>query len=89
MTSGIVVELARQAVMTAFWLSLPLLATALGVGLTVSVIQTVTQIQEQTVAFVLKLFAVGLVMFLMLPWSLSTAVGFGSQLFQAVPAMMP
>lgn len=88
MTYDLVVQLARQAVMTAFLLSAPLLVTALGVGLAVSVIQTVTQVQEQTVAFVLKLFAVGLVMFVLLPWTLSIAVGFGSQLVRAIPAMV-
>ena len=88
MTYGLVVELSRQAVLTAFWLAAPLLTVALGVGLTVSIIQTVTQIQEQTVAFVLKLFAVGLVMFVMLPWSLTTAVQFSTRLFRAIPALV-
>lgn len=88
MTYELVVELSRQAVITAFLLSAPLLTVALGVGLTVSILQTVTQIQEQTVAFVLKLFAVGVVLFVMLPWTLSVAVGFGSQLVRAVPAMV-
>ncbi len=88
MTYELVVQLSRQAVLTAFFLSAPLLTVALGVGLTVSIIQTVTQIQEQTVAFVLKLFAVGAVMFVMLPWSLSIAVGFASRLVRAIPAMV-
>lgn len=88
MTYELVVQLGRQAVLTAFWLSAPLLAIALAVGLTVSIIQTVTQIQEQTVAFVLKLFAVGFVLFALLPWTLSVAVGFGTQLLLAVPAMV-
>lgn len=88
MTYELVVQLSRQAVITAFLLSAPLLTVALGVGLTVSIIQTVTQVQEQTVAFVLKLFAVGLVMFVLLPWTLSIAVGFGTQLVRAVPAMV-
>jgi flagellar biosynthesis protein FliQ len=88
MTYELVVQLAREAIMTAFYLAAPLLTVALGVGLTVSIFQTVTQIQEQTVAFVLKLFAVGVVMFAMLPWTLSIAVGFASQIFQAIPAMV-
>ncbi len=88
MTYELVVQLCRQAVITAFFLSAPLLTVALGVGLTVSIIQTVTQIQEQTVAFVLKLFGVGVVMFVMLPWSISIAVGFASRLVQAIPAMV-
>ena len=88
MTYELVVQLARQAVLTAFLLSAPLLTVALGVGLTVSIIQTVTQVQEQTVSFVLKLFAVGVVMFVMLPWTLSVAVGFATRIVRAVPAMV-
>ena len=89
MTYELVVQLARQAMITALLLSAPILVVALGVGLLVSVLQTMTQIQEETVAFVLKLFAVGLVTFVMLPWTLSIAVGFGSQLVRAIPAMVP
>ncbi len=88
MTYELVVQLSRQAVMTAFLLSAPLLTVALGVGLTVSILQTVTQIQEQTVAFAIKLFAVGAALFVLLPWTLSIAVGFASQLFRAIPAMV-
>ncbi len=88
MTYELVVQLGRQAILTAFWLSAPLLAIALAVGLTVSIFQTVTQVQEQTVAFVLKLFSVGIVLFALLPWTLSVAVGFGSRLLLAVPAMV-
>jgi len=88
-TYELVIQLARQAMITALLLSGPILVVALGVGLLVSVLQTVTQIQEQTVAFVLKLFAVGAVTFVLLPWSLSIAVGFASQLVRAIPAMVP
>ena len=88
MTYELVVQLSRQAVITAFLLTAPLLTVALAVGLTVSVVQAVTQIQEQTVAFTLKLFAAGLVMFALLPWMLSTSVGFAVQLVRAIPAMV-
>jgi len=88
MTYELVVQLARQAVITAFYLTAPLLTVALAVGLTVSILQTVTQIQEQTVQFTLKLFATGLVLFILLPWMLSISVGFGVQLVRAIPAMV-
>jgi flagellar biosynthetic protein FliQ len=87
-TYELVVQLARQAVLTAFYLTAPLLTVALAVGLTVSILQTVTQIQEQTVQFTLKLFAAGLVLFLLLPWMLSISVGFGLQVVLAIPAMV-
>ncbi len=89
MTYELVVQLARQAMITALLLSGPVLMVALGVGLLVSVLQTMTQVQEQTVAFVLKLFAAGLATFLLLPWLLSVAVDFGSRLVLSLPAMVP
>ncbi|MGB1779370.1 MAG: flagellar biosynthetic protein FliQ [Longimicrobiales bacterium] len=88
MTYDLVVDISRQAIMTAFWLALPILGTALAVGLLVSIVQTVTQIQEQSVAFVLKLFAVGLITFALLPWMISQAVGFASRLIMTIPAMV-
>ena len=88
MTYELVVQLGRQAVITAFLLAAPILSIALAVGLTVSILQTVTQVQEQTVAFVLKLFAAGLVVFVLLPWMLTVGVGFASQLVRAIPAMV-
>ena len=88
MTYELVVQLAREGVMTAFFLTAPLLTVALAVGLTVSILQTVTQIQEQTVQFTLKLFAVGAILFALLPWMLSISVGFGSRIVRAIPAMV-
>jgi flagellar biosynthesis protein FliQ len=88
MTYDLVVEMCRQAILTAFWLALPILGAALGVGLLVSIIQTVTQIQEQSIAFVLKLFAVGGVVFVLLPWLITTAVEFATRLFVSVPTFI-
>jgi len=84
----LVVQLVRQSVIVAFYLSAPILTVALAVGLSVSVLQTVTQIQEQTVAFVLKLFAAGFVVLAMLPWMLSLSVGFAVQLVRSIPTMV-
>ncbi len=88
MTYDLVVDISRQAIMTAFWLALPILGTALAVGLIVSIVQTVTQIQEQSVAFVLKLFSVGLITFALLPWMISRAVDFASRLIMTIPVLV-
>ena len=60
MTDQIVVEIATQALLTAGKISAPILLTALFVGVFES-IQSVTQIQEQTLSFVPKFIAVGAV----------------------------
>ena len=65
MTEGQVLDLARDAVYTIIVSSAPLLLISLAVGLIVSIIQTVTSIQEQTLTIVPKILAVfaGLLLF--------------------------
>jgi len=60
----------------------PMLVVALLVGLTVSVLQAVTQIQEQTLAFVPKLVGVSAVFLLALPWVLQLLVKYTTELFR-------
>jgi flagellar biosynthetic protein FliQ len=65
-----VVDLVRQALMTTFWLGLPLLALGFAAGVVVSLVQIVTSIQDSAFGTVPRLvaFLVGLVLFL--PWML-------------------
>lgn len=71
-----VIELARSAVYTILMASLPIILTALGVGLIVSILQATTQIQEQTLAFVPKIIAALLAILVFGPWILTTVVDF-------------
>ena len=71
-----VVQLGREFLWTALLLSLPTLAASLIVGLLVSLFQTVTSIQEQTLSFVPRIVAVGVVLVLTLPWALQLAMHF-------------
>jgi flagellar biosynthetic protein FliQ len=64
------------------------LLVALGVGLLVSIIQSVTQIQEQTLTFVPKLILVGAAFIVGLPWLLQIMVRYTTQLFRAIPGMV-
>jgi flagellar biosynthesis protein FliQ len=81
MTIETAVDIMRQTVWTAFLLMSPILATAVIVGLAISLIQTVTSIQEQTLAFVPKLICVGLVTVAVSGWMLKTLVEFTLQMF--------
>ena len=58
MTEGQVLDIARQALYTIILCSAPLLIISLVVGLVVSIFQTVTSIQEQTLTFIPKIIAV-------------------------------
>ena len=88
MSHVLVVDLARNAVMLALLVSAPLLAVALGVGLVVSVVQAVTQIQEQTLSFVPKLLAVAAVFLVALPWMLQMMVKYTVELFRSLPTLV-
>ncbi len=59
----------------------PILITTLLVGLLVSTFQAMTQIQEQTLTFIPKLIAVGIVLVVLGPWMLQNLLGFTSNLF--------
>ncbi len=76
MAPGFAIELLNRAVMMALLTSAPLLVTALVVGVLVSLVQALTQIQEQTLTFIPKLLAVAVVMLLSLPWMVRELVAY-------------
>jgi flagellar biosynthetic protein FliQ len=88
MSHQLVIDLSRDAIMTALMLAAPLLLIALGVGLVISIIQSVTQIQEQTLAFVPKLVLVGGAFIVGLPWLLQILIKFTVTLIRGIPAMV-
>jgi flagellar biosynthetic protein FliQ len=88
MNSALALELVRHAIQLALLVSAPLLATALIVGLVVSLIQAVTQIQEQTLSFIPKLLAIGLVLVLTLPWMLRQLVQFLVETLRSLPTLV-
>ena len=76
MTEGQVLDIARQALYTIILCSAPLLIISLVVGLVVSIFQTVTSIQEQTLTFVPKIICVFLVMMIFGSWILTNLTEF-------------
>ena len=88
MSHQLVIDLCRDAITTALTISAPLLLIALGVGLVVSIVQSVTQIQEQTLTFVPKLIMVGASFIIGLPWLLQVMMRYTTQLFRAIPGMV-
>jgi flagellar biosynthetic protein FliQ len=87
MSHALVVDLAGKAVMMSLLVAGPMLLVALLVGLVISVLQAVTQIQEQTLSFVPKLLAVSAVFVLALPWVLQVMVRYTTELFRSIPAL--
>ncbi|MHB1310445.1 MAG: flagellar biosynthesis protein FliQ [Gemmatimonadaceae bacterium] len=87
MSDTLIVDLARNAMLMALALAAPMLLVALGVGLLVSLVQAVTQIQEQTLAFVPKLVAVALVFLIGLPWMTQMALRYTAELLRRLPSL--
>ncbi len=81
MTTLQVMEIGRDLLWTALWLSLPAVLVSLVVGLTISILQTLTSIQEQTLSFAPRIAAVCLVLVLALPWMLKTSSAFTGRMF--------
>ena len=88
MSDTVIIELALRTMLVALKLSAPILLTSLVIGFTVSLFQSMTQIQEVTLAFVPKLIGVGLALLLCGNWMLHTLVTFTTDLFEALPSML-
>ncbi|ANU15932.1 flagellar biosynthesis protein FliQ [Planococcus maritimus] len=85
MTPDMVIKLAEQSIYLIILISAPLLLIALGVGLLVSVFQAMTQIQEQTLAFIPKILAVFLSLVIFGPWMLTMLLDYTRDLFEQLP----
>ena len=88
MNDAVVLEIASEAMMAAAKLAAPVLLTSLAVGLFMGLLQSATQLQEPTLAFVPKFISVGLVLILSGSWMLQEMVTFTQGLFDAVPQML-
>ena len=81
MTIDAVADIARDALYLIIKVSLPVLLVSLIIGLIISIFQTVTSIQEQTLTFVPKIICVCLALILFGPWMMNSMVEFMTQLW--------
>jgi len=81
------VDIARQGIEVAIMVLMPILATALFVGVLVSIFQALTQVQEMTLTFVPKLMAVAFVITILGNWMLTTIVTFMQHSFMRIADM--
>ena len=88
MTDREVLEAGRTVLMVALKLSMPVLLFGLIAGVTVSIFQAVTQIQEFTLTFVPKLLAVISALAIFGPWMLATLVQFMQYTFNHMPPVI-
>ena len=87
MTQAFLDGLITQVMVVSLKLALPTLAAGLAIGLLVSVLQAVTQVQEMTLTFVPKIVAVAIIMLAAGPWMLNTLIAFTIELYAQIPHM--
>lgn len=85
MTQTFIVEFAMESIKTALLLSAPMLGFGLITGLTVSIFQAVTSIQELTLTFIPKILAVFFSLILFFPWLLQLMLNFTSKILINFP----
>jgi len=83
-----VLDIGLQALIVAGKLAAPILITALVVGFGISLLQSITQIQEVTLAFVPKAVAVALALWISGQWMITEIVTFTEQLFDKLPSLL-
>lgn len=82
---NVYVDIAGQALWLILVLSLPPLLASLVVGLVISLLQALTQVQEQTLTFVPKIIATILVLMIFASWILGTLQTFANRVFDLIP----
>ncbi len=81
MSDALIMTLMQRALETLLWITGPMLAVAIIVGVVVSLIQTVTSIQDQTFSFAPRVAVIFAVFLLTFPWALRVLVTFTTSLF--------
>lgn len=87
-TDTAVMHLALQVMLVCLKLSAPILLTALVIGFAISLFQSITQIQEFTLAFVPKVIGIGLALLVSGNWMLHTLIAFTEKLFAQLPSLL-
>jgi len=88
MEPGLVVDLSQNALYIVLLIIAPVLGAGLLTGLIVAILQATTQIQEQTLAFVPKIFAVLIALGIFGPWMMSTVMDFVQELYENIPVYL-
>jgi flagellar biosynthetic protein FliQ len=84
-TPDLVGQIARNAIEVTLFLAIPILGVGLVVGLSVSLFQAVTQIQEATLIFVPKIIVVLVMLLILSPWMMRKMMFFTEQLIVNLP----
>lgn len=82
-----VIEVAREGLIVLLKIGAPVMMIALTVGLTISLVQALTQIQEMTLAFVPKILVIFMSIMMLLPFMMNTLITFAEKLFDRIVSL--
>ena len=88
MDTNAVLDIGLQSLLIAGKLAAPILVTALVVGFAISLLQSITQIQEVTLSFVPKAAAVCLALLICGHWMIAEMVSFTNEMFERIPGLL-
>lgn len=83
-----VIELGREAILRALMVGAPIMITALVVGLVISFLQAITQIQDQTLTMVPKIVLMMFALLYTLPWIISEMTTYSVNLITNIPGTL-
>ena len=82
MSEALILEITRDLLVTAAYLAAPAILTSMVIGAFISLLQTITSVQEQTLSFAPRMFAVFAAILLTVPWSIQVAMGFTMRMIE-------
>ena len=88
MTSQQVIDIGTRALIVSAKVAGPFLIMVLAVGIVIGLLQSITQLQEQTLTFVPKLIGSAIIIAVSGNWMLATLISFGQELMASVPALL-
>lgn len=88
MTEELILKLGQDAIKTTAMIASPMLIGALAIGLVISVLQAVTQINEATLTFIPKMIVIFVVIIVAGPWMLDVMSHYTIELFENIATMV-
>jgi flagellar biosynthesis protein FliQ len=88
MTGDVALHLVAQMLWVGVQIVAPLLGVVLAVGIVISIVQVVTQIQEVSLSFIPKIVAVVLVVVLFGPWMMKRLVAYSTSVISGIPGYL-
>jgi flagellar biosynthetic protein FliQ len=87
MHSDLAIAMMADLFWTGLLVCLPVVGTVMAVGLAISLLQVITQVQEMSLTFVPKLITAGIALIVFGPWMLRTLTQFTTRLWTQIPSL--